>query len=130
MRGRVLAITGDTVTIEPERPISCFGCMQECKKGLAPVQAKAIGALELKPGQLVETAIPRNSLFTQAVTALLPPVAGFIAGFTAIGLIPPLTGDGPRAAGGVVLMFTASLCMYLFRRRFPAKTILYIKDKI
>jgi hypothetical protein len=140
MKGRVLAVAGDAVTVEPERPVGCFGCTQECKKGLAPVQAITTYSDEiggglgdsnhLVPGQMVETVIPWSSFFAQAAAALLPPAAGFITGFAAIGQILPLSGDGPRAAGGAALMFAAGLGMYLFRRFFPAKTILHIKGEM
>jgi sigma-E factor negative regulatory protein RseC len=134
MKGRILAVAGDTVTIEPERPAACFGCLEsECKRGFAPVQARMPGELgnsdrSLEPGQRVEAVLPRKGVLLQALTALLTPLAGFISGYALTGLALPQAGEGPQAAGGAAAMFLFSLGLYLFRRRFPAKDLLQIKS--
>jgi sigma-E factor negative regulatory protein RseC len=128
MRGRILEVTGNLVTIEPDRPAACFGCMQSgCRRGTAPIRAKNTLNQDLLPGHLVEAALPPHLLLTQAAAALLPPLAGFIAGYTlAARALPPA--DAPRAAAGALLMLLAALGFYLFRRRFPPKTLLQITN--
>jgi positive regulator of sigma E activity len=130
MKGRVLSIAGNMVTLEPEGPAACFGCMQECARNRAPVLAKTTQPQDLRPGQQVEAAFSRASFVSQGVTALLPPAAGFIAGFAGIGWIFPHGGEGMQACGGLILMFLASLGIYCFRRRFPINTTLHIKGEV
>jgi hypothetical protein len=139
MRGRVLELRGDTVLIEPlpelenkTPPAACHGCAAAsgpgegcaavespagCPQG--PVLVKKPGGPELSPGQTVE--LRRRGLASQAAAALLPPAAGFVAGYTlAARIIFPMAGEGARAAVGVCCMFLAALGFYLFRRRYPA----------
>jgi hypothetical protein len=66
--------------------------------------------------------VPRRILFSQAAAALLPPALGFAAGFILTGFFFPRSGEGPRAAVGVVLMFLFAFGVYLFRRGCPAES--------
>jgi positive regulator of sigma E activity len=128
MRGRVLELTGNLVTIEPERPFQCFGCMEgECKK-IAPVKAEKTRDRELLPGQFVETAVSGKSLFTQALGAFLPPAMGFTGGYLATALLFPSLGEASRAMIGLILLFAGGAGFYAFRRRFPSKILPRIKD--
>jgi hypothetical protein len=56
------------------------------------------------------------------MAALLPPALGFAAGFVLTGLLFPLSGEGSRAAAGLVFMFLFAFGVYLFRRRSPAES--------
>jgi hypothetical protein len=146
MKGRVLELRGDTVLVEPlpelensAPPAACHGCAfvsgsgegcaavkspAGCPQG--PVLVKKPGGPELVPGQTVE--LRRRGLASQAAAALLPPAAGFAAGYTLAARIIPsgeflaglLAGEGARAAVGVGCMFLAALGFYRFRRRYPA----------
>jgi sigma-E factor negative regulatory protein RseC len=112
------------VIIEPERPAGCFGCMnRECAKGFVPVTVENKDNLDLVKGQRVETGSGTRSLFAQGAAALTPPLLGFIAGFFLSGKIFPLSGEGFRAASGVLLLFAAACGFYFFRRRFPPKDL-------
>jgi positive regulator of sigma E activity len=123
MRGRVLEVTGNLVTIEPERPFQCFGCMQgECRK-IAPVKAEKTRDREISAGQFVETGASGKSLFTQALGAFLPPAMGFTGGYLATALLFPSLSEASRAAAGLVLLFAGGAGFYAFRRRFPPKTL-------
>jgi positive regulator of sigma E activity len=118
----VLEVAGNLVTIEPERPFQCFGCMQgECRR-IAPVKAEKTQNAELAPGQFVETGVGRKALFIQAFGALLPPVLGFAGGYLATALLLPSLGEASRAAVGAFLLFAGAAGFYLFRRHFPPKT--------
>jgi positive regulator of sigma E activity len=123
MRGRVLELNGNLVTIEPERPFQCFGCMQgECKK-IAPVKAEKTRDVELAPGQLVETGVSGKALFTQALGAFLPPLAGFTGGYLVTAWRFPSLGEAPRAAAGTFLLFAGAAIFHAFRKRFPPKIL-------
>jgi positive regulator of sigma E activity len=123
MRGRVLEVSGKLVTIEPERPFQCFGCMQgECGK-IAPVKAEKTRNRELSPGQFVETGVSGKTLLTQTLGALLPPATGFTGGYLATTLIFPSLGEASRAAIGLILLFAGAAGFYVFRRHFPPKTL-------
>ncbi|GHV92479.1 hypothetical protein AGMMS50268_29820 [Spirochaetia bacterium] len=122
MIGKVRSASGNMVIVEPERPSGCFGCMhQECAKGFAPITAENRDGLDLAPGRLVETGAAPRTLFAQGAAALAPPLLGFLAGFFSAGAIFPQSGDGLRAACGAILLFTAALGFYFFRKRFPPK---------
>jgi sigma-E factor negative regulatory protein RseC len=122
-QGRIREITGNTLTLARESTISCFGCMdQKCKEKQQLYQVKKPAALDLKPGQLVETELNASPV-KQGVTVLLPPILGFIAGFFLTGVLFPATGDPPRAAAGVLFLFAAAFVCYFIRRHFPPKTI-------
>jgi hypothetical protein len=89
---------------------------------MAPVMAEKRGNTELAPGQLVETGAGK-ALFIQALGALLPPVLGFTGGYLATALFLPSLGEASRAATGALLLFAAAAGFYLFRGRFPPKTL-------
>jgi hypothetical protein len=123
MRGRVLKVAGNLVTLEPERPFQCFGCMQgECRQ-IAPVKAEKTRNTELTPGQLVETGVGRKALFIQTLGALLPPVLGFAGAYRATTLFLPSLGEASRAAVGVLFLFAGAAGFHLFRKRFPPRTL-------
>jgi positive regulator of sigma E activity len=94
----------------------------DCKK-IAPLEAEKAPDMELAPGQLVETGAGKKALFTQALGALLPPLAGFAGGYLAAARCFPSRGEGFRAAGGVFLLFAGAAVFYAFRRRFPSRNL-------
>jgi positive regulator of sigma E activity len=123
MRGRVLELNGNLVTLEPERPFQCFGCMQgECKK-IAPVKAEKPRDRELAPGQLVETGVSGKALFTQAFGAFLPPAVGFAGAYLAAARCFPSRDEAFRAAAGTLFLFAGATIFYAFRKRFPPKNL-------
>jgi positive regulator of sigma E activity len=111
-----------TVIIGADESASCFGCMnQECRARGQFYTAENPRALPLVLGQLVETGNSRRALLFQALAVLLPPILSFAAGFA---VADALTGNEPLSIRGgfIGLLFTA-LAVYLFRRRFPPKTV-------
>ncbi|MDR2748136.1 MAG: hypothetical protein LBB77_11910 [Treponema sp.] len=66
--------------------------------------------------------VPRKVLFFQGAAVLLPPALGFAAGFALTGLFFPRSGEGSRAAAGLILMFLSAFGVYLFRRCSPAES--------
>ncbi|MDR1420949.1 MAG: SoxR reducing system RseC family protein [Treponema sp.] len=119
MRGRVHSIKGKTVFIIPENA-ACFGCMNgRCGKRLVLIGAENRENLSLAPGRIVETDTHPGAVLAQGVFALLPPAAGFAAGFFIMGL---LTAAGiAKAACGVLFMLACGFACFLFRRRFPPR---------
>jgi sigma-E factor negative regulatory protein RseC len=79
--------------------------------------------LPLKPGQRVETETALSSTAIQAISTLLPPILGFIAGFFLTALAFPGSGDSARSAGGAFFMFLFSLAFYFYRRKHPAASL-------
>jgi sigma-E factor negative regulatory protein RseC len=121
MIGRIHAIKEYVVTISQEETCACFGCMhQECKDRPRFVMAKNSLHLPLSIGQMVEIETPKAMLLLQAFQVLFPPILGFIGGFMFTGFLFPLSGDPPRAAGGVLILFLAASLTYWFRKRFPS----------
>jgi hypothetical protein len=127
MTGRIHAVAGKKVLIAPAENTACFGCLKDCRKGRILISAENRGKLPLEPGQFVETEqIPRG-LFFQGLGAVLPLALGFIAGYMLVYAAFPAAGEGSRAAGGALLLFTGGLVTVLIRRRHPAKEITRIK---
>jgi hypothetical protein len=150
MKGRVLELRGDRVLIQilPEAgnraaPAACRGCADAAGRGAPCAAAESCPPAEVpggpvlvarppgpapRPGQTVE--LRRRGLVSQAAAALLPPGAGFAAGYTlAARLLPPggpelivglPAGEGARAAAGLCGMLLAALAFYGFRCRRPA----------
>jgi positive regulator of sigma E activity len=119
MTGQVHAIDAGRVVIA-EKSGACFGCMkQDC--GTKPRFFTVENALNLplSVGQLVETGVPRRVVVLQALAALLPPFAGFIALFALTGAFA-LT-ESARAASGICGLFLAAFITYRIRKRFPTK---------
>ena len=128
--GTVLSVTGVLAAVrrekraEADNPEACFGCMNTwCKAGQSRILAANPLKLSLEPGQAVEIEIAPSSALIQAVSALLPPLLGFIAGFFLTALIFPGSGDPARSAGGAALMFLSALGLYGYRRKNPVKTM-------
>ena len=123
-RGRVREIQGNSITIAPEKGAACFGCMnQECKSGGGLIAAENPENLDIKTGQLVEAEAPGFNFIVQALTAFLPPILGFIAGYALTRLLLPRAGEGAAAAGGIVLLFAASFVVLWIRRKKPAPRV-------
>jgi positive regulator of sigma E activity len=121
MTGRVQAVSGKTVIVGPEETASCFGCMnRECRTRERFYAAENPRALPLVPGQQVETGNSRRALLFQAFTVILLPMLGFVAGFLA-GASSGTEASGVR--GGLAGLLLTALAVYIFRRRFPSKTI-------
>jgi positive regulator of sigma E activity len=127
MTARVCTVSGNTVTLLPDRGIECFGCMNnDCKKRPTLLSAENRSNTDLQPGQLVETVLPPGALVRDGA-ALLPPLLGFLTGFFLVKFFFPQSGEAARAAAGVLFLFAASLAAWFVRRRFPSKTRLEIK---
>jgi hypothetical protein len=127
MIGRIHAVAGTKVLIAPAENTACFGCMKDCHKRGILVAAENRDILLLKPGQIVETENSPRGLVLQGLSTLLPLVLGFVAGFSLTQSLFPFAGEGARAAGGVILLFTGGLVTLLIRRRYPAREINRIK---
>jgi hypothetical protein len=106
---------------------ACFGCMAaECRKNTRLIAAENSLHLYLSPGCLVETATPPEALFTQALAVLLPPAAGFIAGFLLVRALFPASGESGPAAAGVLCLGIAAFITYAIRKRFPPAQRTYV----
>jgi sigma-E factor negative regulatory protein RseC len=121
--GKIKQVQGTSVTIARENNSACFGCLdQECKAKAFSYGAENTAGLPLRPGQVVETETVASPL-KQGLAVLVPPLLGFIVGYTVIGAAFPTTGEPPRAAGGTLLLFVAAAAIYFIRRRNPPKII-------
>jgi len=119
-KGRISEINGNTVTVVPEKSVSCFGCMnQECKSGGGYITAENSNALPLTRGQTVEVRAPGVSVFGQAMAALLPPIFGFFASFFIARLLFPNAADGVYGAIGIIFLFATAFLVYRIRKKFP-----------
>ena len=122
--GKVREIKGNMVIVAPNMSAACFGCMnQECKAGGGLITAENSGALSLETGQMVEVSAPGVSLLAQALLSLLPPIMGFMTGYTLTRLLFPGAGEGAFAGAGVILLFAAAFIVYKARAKFPAKRV-------
>ncbi|MDR2631147.1 MAG: SoxR reducing system RseC family protein [Spirochaetaceae bacterium] len=141
--GWVREISGDLVTLRLDRSRACSGCgyggcrpgapgsgtgaNEECPPNHGMVTAVNRKKLPLLPGQRVAVEFPRGDAPVQAVTALLPPLLGFIAGYVLGGMaLSPENQDLRAAAGGAGLFISAGL-VYLIRKYLPPRkpTVIY-----
>jgi sigma-E factor negative regulatory protein RseC len=126
--GRISAIEGGVITVQQDSSLknteACSGCLnQECKDKQGFISASNPLNLPLETGQEVETEMSPKMILGQAFFALLPPLAGFIAGFFITGLFFPSFGDPGKAFGGIILMFAGAFGFYFYRRRHPVKVL-------
>ena len=119
-RGKIREIKGTLVIVVPDRSAACFGCMnQECKTGGGFISAENPLGLSLSAGQTVEVNASGRSIVGQALTALLPPALGFIAGFALTRLLFG-SGEAIAAFAGLFLLLVAVVVTYKIRKRKPA----------
>ena len=119
--GKVRELREKTVIVAPERGAACFGCMNaECRSGAGFITAENPSGLPLKAGQTVEVVTRGASLLGQALTALLPPILGFLLGFNLSRLVFPQAAEGAVAGMGVLFLFAAAFVVYLVRKKHPA----------
>jgi positive regulator of sigma E activity len=122
-RGKVREISGNRVTIIPDRSAACFGCMNmECKAGGGFLIAENPLGLPVETGQMVEAQTDAVSLIPQALTAFLPPNLGFTAGFIPTRRLIPGAGEAVAAFAGLALFFSAAFTLYKARRGKPGGT--------
>jgi positive regulator of sigma E activity len=117
--GRVHAVSGRQVLIAPANNSACFGCLKKCGDGRVLTAALNPEKLPLSPGQLVEAESSPPGLLIQALAAILPPAAGFLAGFFLVRGLFPAAGEGARAAAGALGLFFGGALAFLIRRRRP-----------
>jgi positive regulator of sigma E activity len=114
MTGRVHSIEGNLVSIIPH--IRCSLCTDsKCKKRAGFFTVENRENLPLVPGQMVETASGSGKTILQGFFALLPPAAGFAAGYVLSGFLG--AAEGAKAAGGILLMAAGGFACYFIRRR-------------
>jgi sigma-E factor negative regulatory protein RseC len=70
---------------------------------------------------MVEAGISPPDLAVQGFSALLPLLAGFLAGFFLSGGIFPSAGEGAWTAGGALGLFAGGGLALLIRRRRPSR---------
>jgi sigma-E factor negative regulatory protein RseC len=127
---QVCKVSGNTVTFIKKDTRACFGCMnRECKKGRSSFTLENSSGQVLRPGDSVEIILPQRTLALQSLSALLPPVLGFIAGYVLSAYMFPALSEAARAAVGAAAMFAAALGFYAFRRRCPAKTGIQLRPE-
>jgi sigma-E factor negative regulatory protein RseC len=119
-KGRIREIQEKTVTVTPDIGAACFGCMNKECRSRGGIIAENSFALPLLKGQMVEVTAPRMPVLMQALTALLPPVLGFITGYICAALCFPLAGEAVHAGAGVIFLFAAAFIVYAIRKRKPA----------
>jgi hypothetical protein len=121
MIARVVSVSERRVTLVPVKD-ACFGCMEgDCKKRPAPLVVECRGPVPA-PGRLVETGVSPGALAGETLCGVLPPAAGFAAGYFLARFLFPHAGEGARTALGALCLFSGGLLLYLIRRRFPPKT--------
>ena len=130
VNGNLVVITVDRINKNDESD-SCFGCMKmECKNqkpegplGRYCITAKNTKALLLNTNQTVEVQAKGISFLGQALTAFLPPIFGFIAGYAIIRFFFPEAGEAAFAGAGVIFLFAAAFIAYVARKKSPQKEI-------
>jgi sigma-E factor negative regulatory protein RseC len=119
--GIVREVKGKFVTIAPAKSVACFDCLStECKTSGVFLRAENPLGLPVEPGQPVEVETNAASLLPQALTALLPPIAGFAAGFILARLVFPGAGEAPAAFTGLALFFCAAFIVFRAGKKSPA----------
>ena len=122
-KGIVREIDGSRITIAPDRSAACFGCMNhECKTGNGLLTAENKFGLPIENGQIVEVETEAAALLPQAITALLPPVLGFLTGFILTRLLLPGAGEAVAAFIGLALLFGAARAVYKAKGKKPGET--------
>jgi sigma-E factor negative regulatory protein RseC len=120
--GRVVAVTGDLVTVLRDDSAACFGCMnREClsKQGLVTAENKT--GLPLSAGQQVETEFSLKTALAQGLPLLLLPFLACAAAYAVSGLLSPAWDDSVRSAIGAAALFAAGFALYFYRRKHPLK---------
>jgi hypothetical protein len=121
--GRVLAVSGNAVTVLQDASDACFGCMNlECRRKQGIVIAENKTGLPLPAGCLVETEFSVKTALAQGLFLLLPPFLAFAAAYLLSGLLSPVPKDSLRAAAGVAAFFATGFALYVYRRGHPFKT--------
>jgi positive regulator of sigma E activity len=121
--GRVLAVSGTTVTLAPDASSACFGCMnRECRQKRGILVAENKTGFPLSAGQQVETEYPLKTALAQGLPLLALPFLAFAAAYLASGLLVPVPGEGVRAAIGAAGLFAAGTALFLYRSRNPHKS--------
>ena len=121
--GVVQEIKGNLIIIAPDMSAACFGCMNhECRKA-GRIAAENPGALPLEKGQTVEVKASGVPLLGQALTAILPPLLGFIFGYAFIRLIFPNAPEGASVLAGLVFLFASAFIVYAARKKRPAGNV-------
>ncbi|MDR2069613.1 MAG: SoxR reducing system RseC family protein [Spirochaetaceae bacterium] len=146
--GLVREISGDLVVLSLDRPGACSGCGQGgargacgsagagstpgCRSNQVLLTALNRKKLPLVPGQRVAVEFPPGSALVQALTALLPPFWGFIAGYALGGLaLSPESQALRAAAGGGGLFFSAGIVYFIRKCLPPGKpTVVYYSEEI
>jgi positive regulator of sigma E activity len=88
----------------------------ECKTGGGFITAENTEGLPIKTGQTVEVKAKRASLLRQALTAFLPPLVGFIAGYALVRFFFPQAGEGAAPGMGVIFLFAGAFFVYWKRK--------------
>lgn len=116
--------SGPLITVKPNPPAACFGCLQgECHDKAGLILAENPAGFELAAGQVVETEFPGVHAALQALLAVVPPLLGFAGAYFLAGLCLPASGEPLRAACGVAGLFVAGFIRCRFRRRLPAPAL-------
>ena len=119
--GTIREIRENLVIVAPEKSAACFGCINhECKTAGGFITAENPEALPLKNGQTVEVKAPGINILTQALAALLPPIMGFIAGYTITRLLFQKAGESAAAFFGAIFLFITAFVVYWIRKKYPA----------
>ena len=120
--GRVLAVTGEAVTVLHDASAACFGCMnQECLQKQGLITAENRLGLPLSAGQRVETEFLLKTALVQGFSLLALPFLACAAAYLVSGLPSPPPGEPIRAVLGVAALFVAGFALYFYRRKHPFK---------
>jgi sigma-E factor negative regulatory protein RseC len=119
--GRVLAVTGDAVTVQHDASTACFGCMnQECRQKRL-ITAENRTGFPLSAGQRVETDFPLKNALAQGFSLLALPFLACAVTYLVSGLPSPSPEEPIRAVLGAVALFIAGFALYFYRRKHPFK---------
>ncbi|MDR3130594.1 MAG: SoxR reducing system RseC family protein [Treponema sp.] len=121
--GRVLAVSGEDVTVLRDAAAVCFGCMNYgCQKKRETVVAENRTGLPVLTGQVVETEFPLKTALAQGLPLLLFPFFACAAVYLASGILFPASKEPLRAALGTAALFITGFIFCLYRRKHPFKT--------
>ncbi|MDR2247510.1 MAG: SoxR reducing system RseC family protein [Treponema sp.] len=120
--GRVMAVTGDAVTVRHDASAACFGCMnRECRQNQGLIIAENTAGLPLSAGHRVETEFPLKTALAQGFFLLALPFLACAAAYLVSGLPPSPPEEPLRAALGTAALFAAGFALYFYRRKHPFK---------
>jgi len=122
--GRILTITGKTITVRGGELGSCVGCSNDaCKSAGSILNAENPLNLELKVGQLVEIDNPLGMTIKEGLVVLVLPVLVAVVVYALTAYRYPATSEELRAALAIAGLAAGFLGVFWVRKLFPTKSV-------